>query len=32
MASGQFRITILNPTEEVSALKLRGWLQSEAEN
>ena len=31
MASGQFRITILNPTEEVSALKLRGWLQSEAE-
>lgn len=31
MASGQFRITILNPTEEISALKLRGWLQSEAE-
>jgi len=29
--SGQLRITILNPTEDISALKLRGWLQSEAE-
>ena len=29
--SGQLRITILNPTEDISALKLRGWLQAEAE-
>lgn len=31
MASGQIRISLLNPGSEVTALKLRGWLHKEAE-
>lgn len=30
MASGQIRITLLNPGVEISPLRLRGWLQTEA--
>ena len=30
MASGQIHIAILNPGVEITALRLRGWLQKEA--
>lgn len=31
MPNGQFKISILNPSADISALKLRGWLYSKAE-
>lgn len=31
MAKGKFKISILTPSEDISALKLRGWLYAEAE-
>lgn len=30
MASGQIRISLLNPGVEITPLRLRGWLQTEA--
>lgn len=31
MANGKFKISILNPPTEISALKLRGWFYTQAE-
>lgn len=30
MATGQIRISLLNPGADISPLRLRGWLQNEA--